>query len=166
MFEAHLTESRRPIDWTLVAAVLGLMVIGAAFICSASFAREAAQGVGLFKKYYFKQIVYYAVGVGAVLGFCFLDYRSWARWSLVAYWASIITLALVFVIGTGSASWGAKRWINIGFGFQLQPAEFAKIAFIFAQANYLSRPPEELRQPSIFFKSLLMTAVPFVLILL
>jgi len=166
MFEGYLNERGRRVDWQLAAAVLVLMVIGAAFIGSASFSREAAQGVGWFKKYYVKQIAYYLLGTGVVVAFCFLDYRSWSRWSLVAYWTTIILLILVFFIGTGSASWGAKRWISIGFGFQLQPAEFAKIAFIFAQANYLSRPPEELRQPSIFFKSLAMTAIPFVLILL
>jgi rod shape determining protein RodA len=67
-------------------------------------------------------------------------------------------------IGSGSASWGAKRWIDLRF-FQLQPSEFAKIAFIFAQANFLSRPADELKQVSIFAKSLAMTALPFALIL-
>jgi cell division protein FtsW (lipid II flippase) len=32
---------------------------------------------------------------------------------------------------------GTRRWIKIGFGFQIQPSEFCKIAFILALAWYL-----------------------------
>ena len=49
--------------------------------------------------------------------------------------------------------------------FQLQPSEFAKIAFIFMMANFLSRPKEELRRGKVFFTALGMIALPFVLIL-
>ena len=54
--------------------------------------------------------------------------------------------------------------INFGF-FQFQPSEFAKLAFIFVQAHFLSRPLEELRLPRIFAKALGMTVLPFLLIL-
>jgi len=56
------------------------------------------------------------------------------------------------------------RWIDLGV-FQFQPSEFAKLAFILAEAHFLSRPADELRLPSIFFKSLALLAVPFVLIM-
>jgi rod shape determining protein RodA len=52
----------------------------------------------------------------------------------------------------------------MGF-FQFQPSEFAKIAFIFMLANFLSRPVEELRSRKVFFMALGMTALPVVLIL-
>jgi rod shape determining protein RodA len=47
----------------------------------------------------------------------------------------------------------------------LQPSEFAKIAFILLLANFLSRPADELRRPRIFWATLGLTLLPFVLIL-
>jgi rod shape determining protein RodA len=48
----------------------------------------------------------------------------------------------------------------------MQPSEFAKIAFIFALGNFLSRPQEELRSVRLFWRSIGLTVLPFVLILL
>src|SRR4051812_24353110 len=138
MFEAHLNEREKGVDWSLIAAVIGLMIIGAAFIYSASFAKEATQTMVWYRKLYMKQVICYALGIIGASALCFLDYRSVSRWALVAYWASILMLLTVPFLGVSIL--GAKRWINLPFGFQLQPSEFAKIAFIFAIANYLSRP--------------------------
>lgn len=156
-------ERRSLVEWPLVLAVLGLMAFGISFVYSASFAKESMQSLAWFRQFYVKQGIFYGLGTVAAFFLCILDYRSIARWALVGYWGTILLLLLVPLIGT--EIFGAKRWINLPFGFQLQPSEFAKIAFIFAQAHYLSRPPEELRQPMIFLKSLGMTAIPFLLIL-
>jgi rod shape determining protein RodA len=59
---------------------------------------------------------------------------------------------------------GARRWFDLGF-FSLQPSEFAKLAFILAQAHFLSRPVEELRVLLTFWKSIGLMLLPFVLIL-
>ena len=56
------------------------------------------------------------------------------------------------------------RWIDLGF-FQFQPSEFAKLAFILAMANFLSRPEDELRQPAIFWKGIGLMLLPFLLIM-
>jgi rod shape determining protein RodA len=52
----------------------------------------------------------------------------------------------------------------MGF-FQFQPSEFAKLAVILAVANFLSRPAEELKSPSIFWKGIGMLMLPFALIM-
>lgn len=162
MFEPHLNERKHPVEWSLVVAIVGLMVIGVTFIYSASVANEAGRALGWFQRLYGKQIIWYTFGLSVAAAICLFDYRTLARWSIVGYWVAILLLLAVPIFGVSRL--GATRWIDLGF-FQLQPSEFAKIAFIFAQAHFLSRPQEELRMPSIFFKSLGMTALPFVLIL-
>lgn len=165
MFETHLNERGKAVDLSMVVAILALMCIGVTFIFSAAYANESARNLPLFNQLYFRQVLWYTIGTGAALFICFVDYRSWARWSLVGYWLVIILLLMVLIPGVGLTRYGARRWIDLGF-FQLQPSEFAKIAIIFAQANFLSRPPEELRQLRVFLKSLGMTAIPFVIVLL
>jgi rod shape determining protein RodA len=91
-----------------------------------------------------------------------VDYGKVARWSRVIYWGSIASLVVVLVMGVVHK--GGRRWISAG-SFDLQPSEFAKIAFIFLMAEYLSRPVEELRKPRVFFTALGYTVLPFVLIL-
>jgi rod shape determining protein RodA len=76
----------------------------------------------------------------------------------------IICLVAVLIPHIGSMRFGARRWIDLGF-FQFQPSEFAKLAFILAGANFLSRPPDELKQPVIFWKGIGLMLLPFGLIL-
>ena len=71
---------------------------------------------------------------------------------------------LVVVLLFGSVRFGARRWFDLGF-FSLQPSEFAKLAFILAQAHFLSRPVEELRALLTFCKAMGLMLLPFVLIL-
>jgi rod shape determining protein RodA len=80
----------------------------------------------------------------------------------VAYWVTVVLLVVVLVMG--AKVYGARRWIDLG-PFKLQPSEFAKIAFILALGNFLSRPVDELRRPLLFWKALGLLALPFGLIL-
>jgi rod shape determining protein RodA len=109
-----------------------------------------------------RQIIWYVLGTGAAAALCCVDYHTVARWAMIAYWVSVFLLALVLFFGT--VRFGARRWFDLGF-FSLQPSEFAKLAFIVAQAHFLSRPVEELRAARTFWKALGLMLLPFVLIL-
>ena len=162
MFEATLNERQPRIDKLQLVAIACLMFIGAAFIYSATMVSESAQAAALFNQVWFRQVVWYGVGIIAAIVACLIDYRSLARWSFVFYWFSIALLVAVFLFG--STRGGAKRWIDLGF-FQFQPSEFAKLAFILALAHFLSRPREELKQLPNFWKPLGLMLLPFLLIL-
>ncbi|MCL5099174.1 MAG: rod shape-determining protein RodA [Candidatus Omnitrophica bacterium] len=164
MYEPVLNERQRRIDWALLTSLLGLMVIGVAFIYSATSVQESISRLPWYRQYYFLQILWFGLGLGAAFGFCLVDYHVWARWSLVLYWAMVAMLVAVLIPGIGALRFGARRWIDLGI-FQFQPSEFSKLAFIFAQAHFLSRPAEELRQPAVFWKGIGMILLPFVLIL-
>ncbi|MEY4387687.1 MAG: hypothetical protein RLY20_2970 [Verrucomicrobiota bacterium] len=177
MFETTLNESQSRVDRLLLAALGGLMLFGFAFVYSATMVNETT-GVfqqfreltfpGFFKwllsELFFKQVIWYGLGTAAAIGLCLIDYRSLARWAMVAYWGSTLLLIAVLIPGIGSMRFGARRWIDLGF-FQFQPSEFAKLAFIVALAHFLSRPAEELRRPDVFWKATGMIALPFLLIM-
>jgi len=116
------------------------------------------------KQAWFRQIVWYALGLVGMIAVCSVDYRLLARWSLVVYVAIILTLITVLVPGVGAEKFGARRWIDLKF-FQFQPSEFAKLAFILAMGNFLSRPPDELKSVRVFWQALGMIVLPFLLII-
>jgi len=74
-----------------------------------------------------RQLISLLIGLVLYFVFSFFDYRALKTWSWLLYLISIFFLVLVKIIGT--ASFGAKRWIELGF-FQLQPSELAKFAII------------------------------------
>ena len=157
-------EHQSKIDWVMILALVGLMIVGVSFIYSATMSNEAISTAPWYLQRYFMQIAWYVIGLTAAATICLIDYHVLARWSLVAYWATILLLIAVLIPGIGSMRFGARRWIDLGF-FQVQPSEFAKLAFIFAQAHFLSRPPDELRQGNVFWKALGLLFLPFVLIM-
>ena len=155
-------DSPLRVYWPLLLAVAGLMVFSVLFIYSATMANEAGSSVRWYNQYYFRQMVWCLFGLGLAFGSSLTDYHRVARWAYVIYWLAILLLILVFIVG--SELYGARRWIDLG-PFKLQPSEFAKLAFILALANYLSRPPSELRDPLLVAKGLGLMVLPFLLIL-
>src|SRR6266700_1131251 len=145
--QSLFSESQSRIDRLQLAALCALMVLGALFVYSATMVTESAISAPLYKQIWFRQIIWYAVGIVAAVGLCLINYHTLARWAMVAYWGAVFLLILVLILGTSRA--GARRWFDLGF-FSLQPSEFAKLAFILAQANFLSRPADELGLSSAF----------------
>jgi len=156
-----LNERRNRPDRLQLAALAGLLFLGAVFVFSATTANQSS-ALPWHDQTWVRQIIWYALGLGAGTALCLVDYHTLARWSFVIYWATIICLVAVLIIGTVHG--GARRWIDFHL-FQFQPSEFAKLAFILAAANFLSRPPDELKQRDIFWKGIGLMLLPFLLIL-
>lgn len=159
-----LNEKQRKLDRLQLAALAGLMLIGLAFVFSATMVSPAEAERPWFAQTWFRQVIWYALGIGGAAAICLVDYHTLARWSFVAYGGMILCLVAVLIPHVGSVRFGARRWIDLGF-FQFQPSEFAKLAFIMAGANFLSRPPDELKQSRVFWQGMGLMMLPFVLIL-
>jgi rod shape determining protein RodA len=165
MIDPSINEREPKFDWLTLVALAGLMFIGTMFVYSATMVGTSAAELPWYDQSWVRQIIWYALGLGAGTALCFVDYHTLARWSFVAYWAMILCLLAVLIPFIGKThGWGARRWIDLPF-FQFQPSEFAKLAFILAAANFLSRPVDELRQPAIFWKGMGLILLPFALIL-
>ena len=163
MFDVINSAQQPRVDKLQLFALACLMLVGVAFVYSATMI-GAANALPIYDQLWFRQIIWYVLGIAGAATLCFVDYRSLTRWSFIIYWATIVLLILVLIPGIGSVHLGARRWFNLRI-FQLQPSEFGKLAFILAQANFLSRPPDELRLANNFWKSIGLMMLPFVLIL-
>src|SRR5208282_1545965 len=162
MFDPDLNEHQSRIDRAQLISLAGLMVLGAVFVYSATMVSESARLAPWYNQSWFRQILWYVLGTGAAAALCCVDYHTLARWAMIAYWGTVLSLVLVLFFGT--IRFGARRWFDLGL-LSLQPSEFAKLAFILALAHFLSRPVEELRIVPTFLKALVLMLLPFVLIL-
>lgn len=116
-------------DWTLLAIVFLLIVIGLINIYSASFSiRELQQTPP-----YVRQIKWVVLGLAAMALAFLVDYRFIARHAYFIYGLSAALLIVVLVAGYSSR--GSQRWLTVA-GFHLQPSELAKLAVILALAKY------------------------------
>tara|TARA_Y100000588_G_scaffold3000_2_gene4095 strand:+ start:84092 stop:85315 length:1224 start_codon:yes stop_codon:yes gene_type:complete len=157
-------QKPRP-DWLLLAALGGLMIFGLTFVLSATQVNELFSGAPWYRQPFFKMIIFYAFGITAAGLLCLKDYYQIARYAFVGYWVCIVMLVIVLIPGIGAVRYGARRWFDLGI-MQFQPSELAKIAFLLALAQFLSRPRDELRQPDTLLKGIGLTLLPFGLILM
>src|SRR5437868_643209 len=102
MFEQTLKPDRAKVDWVLILALIGLMLMGWAFVYSATMADVEEVLKPLFKQNNFRQIIWYLLGSAAAVACCVIDYHVILRWALVFYWGTIIMLVLVLIPHIGS----------------------------------------------------------------
>jgi len=99
MFEAILTERQSRIDRLQLAAICGLLLLGTAFIYSATMVSESASAAPWYNQIWVRQMIWYAGGIAAATTLCFVDYHTLARWSVIAYWGAVLLLVLVLFLG-------------------------------------------------------------------
>ncbi|CAN5200437.1 rod shape-determining protein RodA [soil metagenome] len=155
------------LDWWLVLAVMGLLVMGALLVWSATSSRDSLTG-GDPEAYLKKQLVNIAIGVVLAVMVAATDYR-WVRMlAPLVYLLSVVGLFLVLVMG--SVVNGSRSWIMVA-GLSIQPAEFAKLAVVIGMALLVAERVEgSIRTREVgglyVLGMLAIAAVPAVLILL
>jgi rod shape determining protein RodA len=157
MMGTGLQQWVRRSDWVLTFAVVSLIVVGVLFIYSAAFQRADTPVSGFYQR----QMIWGAAGLLGYLFLSMVDYRRLAESSWWIYAATLVLLVLVLFFGR--RIFGATRWLSL-FGMQVQPSEFAKLAVILVAARFLSRPGLDIASPRNLLWTLLLAAVPFVLI--
>ncbi len=112
---------------------------------------------------YIKQCYLFLMGVSGILFILYFDYKELLFWNYPFY--IFIIILLLLVLFAGNSAGGAQRWINLGF-FKLQPSELAKLMLVVTLASYYSRKEEDegygVRE---MVTPVLLTLLPFVLIL-
>ena len=144
----------RTIDWLLYLCSFLLTLFGIVVIYSITYGQEVT------KNFAFYQLVFAGVGFVLLIGFSLLDYHLFRILAYPLYGLCLFLLLLVLFTPLGKATYGATRWINLGF-FQFQPSELLKLIIIVALARVSSQ--EELGLKQLLF-SLALVLVPIVLV--
>ena len=152
-------------DKLLTFAVVGLLLIGTMLVYAGT--REWFRSYGLDPEYYFKRHTLNII-IGGLLayGTTLIDYRLLRAYTPIVWIAAVIGLIIVLIPGLGSEINGAQAWISFPGGFQLQPAELAKIAIIVGMAMILADREQSDKDPTDLdvVKALAIAAVPVLLI--
>ena len=152
-------------DPILTIAVALLLVIGTLLVYAATRNWYAANG--LDPEYYLKRHVLNIV-IGSLLawGTTVIDYRLIRAYTPLLWILGVIGLTAVLIPGIGVEVNGANAWIGLPFGFQLQPAELAKISIIVGMSMILSERTHDTDAPQHrdVLQALVIAAIPVALI--
>lgn len=132
-----LTGKGQSIDIPLAAVSVVLSVLGLVFIFSASSYSANVQ-LGDAFHYVKTQAVALALGLFAMLGLSFVNVSKIKKATIPLYLIGLVLLGMVFLPVIGVESYGAKRWINLGF-FTIQPSEYAKFFMVMMLALIASK---------------------------
>ena len=154
-------------DPVLTICVSLLLIIGTLLVYSATRQWYAANG--LDPQYYLKRHVI-NITIGAVLAWAVtvIDYRLLRAYTPFVWGAGVLGLIVVLIPGLGSEINGAKAWIALPGGFQVQPAELAKISIIVGMSMLLSERTHQSDEPNTreIFRALAVAGVPVIFIIL
>ncbi|ASY14824.1 rod shape determining protein RodA [Candidatus Planktophila dulcis] len=153
-------------DPVLTGAVAALLVIGTLLVYAAT--RDWYASNGLDPQYYLKRhVINIVIGLALAWGTTIIDYRLLRAYTPYIWGLGVFGLLFVLIPGVGSEVNGAKAWIRLPAGLQIQPAEIAKISIIIGIAMLLSERTHNNDAPSHqdVLKALGVAAIPILLIL-
>ena len=161
------THSPWGFDPILTVAVGLLLFIGTLLVYAAT--RDWYASIGLDPQYYLKRhVINIVIGILLAWGTTVIDYRMLRAYTPVVWGLGVIGLTAVLIPGIGTEVNGAQAWIPLPGGFQIQPAELAKISIIVGMSMLLTEYRHENDEPTNkdVIQALLIAAIPVGLILL
>ena len=139
----------RDYDFRLVIALIILSFIGVLLVGSAEASLQNRQLMGMI------------LGLIVMVVVSLIDFSWILNFSWVIYFLNILLLLAVRLFGSDAN--GATRWISIG-GFRFQPTELTKIVIIIFFARFFMEHEENLNTLKTILQSIVLSAIPLVLI--
>lgn len=136
-------------NFRLVIFLLAISVIGIILVGSARDDLRSKQMIGVIMGLIFMVIL------------SLIDYSWISNFQWIMYGTNIALLLIVRLFGDSAN--GAARWIDFGF-IRFQPTELSKIIIILFFARFFMDHEEDLNTPKTLAKSVLLLAVPLLLI--
>lgn len=146
-------------DWVLLLMLLLVGGMALTNVYSSTYIADTGPS-----SIFYKQSLFFSVGLALVGLLLLVDYHRIAKLGYAAF--AVILLLLVYTLFFVDAIAGSQRWIDLGF-FNLQPSEPTKLVLILVLASCYANTvvPGGYRLRDLI-KPVLLTAMPFVLIML
>jgi rod shape determining protein RodA len=119
-------------------------------------------------EYYLKRhVLNILIGVLLAWGTTIIDYRLLRAYTPIVWGLGVLGLIIVLIPGLGAEVNGAKAWIALPGGFQIQPAELVKISIIVGMSMILSERSHDSDLPTTrdVLQALVVAGLPVLLIL-
>ncbi|MEA4998713.1 MAG: FtsW/RodA/SpoVE family cell cycle protein [Candidatus Limiplasma sp.] len=164
-----LNESRRSkahFDITLTALVFGLAAFGVLSVSVATFKTDSQVEDTLLNyivasHYGLRQAIFFLISPIVIGVITFFPYEFIRRRSQLFYY---VACGLLLVALGGQAA-GVKAWIDVLWGYTLQPSEFMKLACIIVTAKYLEKNDDPMGSWNSAFRLALLMGIPWLLTL-
>jgi len=165
-----ITENRRArahVDWPLILMVAALSLFGVLAVCVATYTPDSTAenllGHIVESSYTLRQCFFLLVAPVVVLVIMNIPFDLMRRATELVYYGATILITVVWVFNRAE---GVKQWLDIIWGFTIQPTEFAKLSMILMLAKQLSRVDRPLTTVKEWGILALTVGVPAVIILL
>jgi rod shape determining protein RodA len=116
-------------DWALLAIVFSICAIGMLEIYSSTH-------TGGMAGMHWRQAIWIGIGILGMLAISRLDYHTLLDQAPALYLVGIV--ALLAVLAIGHSRFGARRWVSLGGGVNLQVSEIMKLVIIVVLARFFS----------------------------
>ena len=154
-------------DVVLIALVAAMSLMGIVAVCVATYTPDSSSDIPFLNhvvesSYTMRQCLFVLVAplvVGVVMA---IPYDLLRRRANLIYWLMVIVLTLVTVFNRAQ---GVKAWLDIIWGYTIQPSEFAKLSIILMLAKQFSQENVPMSTVRSFSRSMLTVLIPSVIIL-
>lgn len=160
-------HARAHTDKILIALVFLLAVFGIVAVCVATYSTTSTSGASflnhLFESTYaMRQALFVLISpliIGVIMA---LPYDLLRNRAGLFY---LISLALLVVTTVFNRAQGVKAWLDVIWGYTIQPSEFAKLTMILMLARLFSQLERPLSDGRSFFRTGLIVGIPVFVIL-
>ena len=166
-----ITENRHSqahVDVVLIFLVFALSLFGIVAVCVATYSPDSSTDTSFLNhifesSYAMRQALFLMVAplvVGVIMAF---PYDILRRRAEVFYWAAFILLTVTTVFNRAA---GVKAWLDMLWGYTIQPSEFAKLSMILVLAKNLAKQDRPMADARSFIRIFALVGIPGAVILL
>ena len=165
---AENRRARAHLDIPLIAIVYALSLFGIYAVAVATYSTSSSSSASLLSHIAesssaWRQALFVVISPLVLSFMISLPLHWFRRQARLIFWGATGLITVVWVFNRAQ---GVKQWLDILWGFTIQPTEFAKLAIILMLAKELSSGDKPMSNRRSVFRLLLIVGVPSIVIIL